>query len=283
MSLILPGGPAWSYCFDSLSGTPPAATVGTNFTFGASNADGATVAVGSATTRDLCYLVVAISGCNTTAQDNSALADLLWDPAGGTSWASFIDDLVAGYTPVPAGGTTPLGCVYHFPIWVPAGTSFGIRARKNGATAATGGRCVIWGFGEPKRPDAWWCGQGVEALGINAGTSKGTSHTPGNSGTFSSYATIGTSTKRYGALQLGVNGSDASATAVGYYWQLGVGSARLDGTPVVYTSNSTAEVTARSGFEGPLFVDIPASTAMQVRATASGTAEAHNVAIYGVY
>ena len=283
MGLIVPPGPAWSWEVDNLTGTPPAALIGTNFTFGASNADGATVQVLAATARDACYCVIGFTGCNTGAEDNSALVDLLWDPAGGTSWTNFIDNLAAGFTPVPAAGTIPIQQFYHFPIWIPSGTALAVRARKNGATAATGGRCAIWLFGEPKRPDMWWCGQRVESLGINEGTRKGTSHSPGNSGAFSAFATIGTSTRRYGALQLGVNGSDNVMTAIGYYWQIGVGSSQLPGTPTFYFSNSTAEVSARSGFHGPLFVDIHASTAIQVRGTASGTAEAHNVALYGVY
>jgi hypothetical protein len=282
MGLIMPPGPCWSWEVDNLTGTPAAATPGTNFSFGGSSADGTTVQLLSSTASDAQYMVVGISGANTTAEDNSALADILWDPAGGTSWTNFVDNLVAGFSAVPA-ATTAISHWYHIPIWIPAGTSLAIRGRKNGGTAAGSARAVIYLFGEPKRPDMWWCGQRVEGLGITESTSKGTSHTPGNTGSYSSYATIGTSTRRYGALQLGVNGSDANASAVGYYWQIGLGSSRLPGTPTFYVAASTAEVAARSGYQGPLFVDIPASSAIQVRATCSGTAEAWNVALYGVY
>lgn len=281
MGLIVPPGPVWSWEVDNLTGTPSSTAPGTNFTFGASNADGTAVQVLSAISMDALYMVVALGGCSTNAEDNSALVDILWDPAGGTSWGSLIDDLVAGFSPSPS-AASGLMCVYHFPLWIPSGASLAVQARKNGATAATGGRCAIWLFGEPKRPDMWWAGQAVESLGISASTSKGTAHTPGNSGSYSSWATIGTSTRRYGALQFGTNGSDANMTGVGYYWQIGVGSAQLPGTPTYYHANTTNETCARTGAM-PLFVDLPASTALQTRATASGTAEAHNVAFYGVY
>jgi hypothetical protein len=284
VSLILPGGPAWGWSVSNLTGTPAAATVGTNFSFGAANADGATVEFLADLAYDCCYLVVGVGGCATTAEDNSALVDILGDPAGGTSYTSAIaTDLICGFTPVPAGGTTPIACWYHFPIWIKSGTALAVRARKTGATAATGGRIVAFVFGKPKRPEMWWCGQGIESLGINAGTSKGTAHTPGNTGAYSTYATIGTSTVRYGALQFGAQPSTGTVTAIGYYWQLGVSSAALPGAPMFYQSGSTAEVMARSGFAGPMFLDIPTSTALQVRATASGTAVAHNAAFYGVY
>jgi hypothetical protein len=283
MSLILPGGPSFGWCVDNLTGTPPAATVGTNYTFGGANADGTTVEFLADLAYDGLYLVVGLGGCATSAENNSALVDILADPAGGTSYTSFIDNLIAGCSPVPAGGTTPIACWYHFPVFIKAGTALAVRARKNGATSATGGRIVAFVYGKPKRPEMWWCGRGVESLGIDEGTSKGTAHTPGNTGAFSAYATIGTSTRRYGALQLGVQPDQTAVTAIGYYWQMGIGSARMEGTPTIYHAGSTAEVVARSGFHGPIWRDIPASTALQVRATASGTAVAHTAAFYGVY
>lgn len=283
MGLFIPPC-GFGYYTSNLTGTPPAATVGTNFTFGAANADGATVGViTSATTRDVHRIVVSFGGCATTTEDNSALVDILRDPAGGTSYTNWIDNLAGGFSAVPAGGTTPLSHHYDFPIFLKAGATLAVRARKNGATAATGGRIIIHLFGDPSRPEQYWCGQGIEALGINEATSKGTSHTPGNTGALSTFATIGTSTRRYGNLAMAINGSDGTMTAIGYYWQIGIGSARAPGTPTFYHANTTAEVSSRSSFLHSIPCDIPSGTALQVRGTASGTAEAHNVAFYGCY
>lgn len=276
-------GPCWQFAVDNVAASPGAALVGTNFTTGVSNADGATVTILSALAQDLCYVVVGFAGTSASTEDQNTLADIVIDRAGGTSWGSFIDDLVTGFCPTPTAGAIGMTSWYHFPLSVPAGASLGVRARHPSANTNTNGRCVIYGFGRPKRPDMWWCGQGVESVGINAGTSKGTAHTPGNSSAYSAYATIGTTTRRFGALQFGVNGSDGTMLAIGYNWQLGISSAQIPGTPTFYHSANTTEQMSRVGFGMPLFVDIPAGTTIQCRATGSGTAEAYNVAVYGVY
>lgn len=281
MALILPGSPAFTWCVDTNTGTPAATTHGVNFTYGGSNADGTTVQLLSSTARDACYMVVGFSGAATSGEDNSALVDILWDPAGGTAWTNFVDNLIGGFS----AATTALVMMahwYHFPIWIPAGTALAIRARKNGATAATGGRCMMFLYGEPKRPEMWWCGQRVESLGITDATSKGTAHTPGNSGAYSTFATVGTSTRRYGAIQFADGGTDNLADSVGHFWQLGIGDSQIPGTPTIYSAITNGESGTRAGAM-PIFCDIAAGTDIQIRGTGSGTSEAHNVAVYGVY
>jgi hypothetical protein len=270
---------------DNLTGTPPAATVGTNFTAAAnSGSNGTDTAVLSALAFDCYYFIIGIGGITGANVDGRASLDVRHDPAGGTSWATLISALVCGYSAVPAAGVTGIGFWYHFPLFIPAGTSLGVRSRTSHTSNITSGRVVMYCYGCPNRPDMWWCGSAVESLGISALSSTGTSHTPGNSGAFSSYASVGSvTTRRYGAIQFGVNGSDASSLAIGYYWEMGYGSNKLPGSPTFYNSSTTGEVTARTGFGQPIFCDIPAGTQMQCRATGSGTAEAYSVAMYGVY
>lgn len=281
MGLIIPGSPAFTWCVDTNTGTPSATLPGVNFTYGASNADGTTVQLLSSTARDACYLVVGICGAATSGENNSALADILWDPAGGTAWTNFIDNLVSGFS---AAVTATIGFAhwYHFPIWVPAGTSLAIRARKAGATAATAGRAMMFLYGEPRRPDMWWCGQKVESLGINEASSAGTTITAGNTGAWGAWTTIGTSTRRYGAIQFGDNGSDSNALSAGYFWQLGLGSQQMPGTPTWYATTTNGESGSRSG-NGIIWCDVASGSTLQMRGTCSTTAENHNVAVYGVY
>lgn len=276
-------GPCWQFAVDNIPASPGAVLTGTNFTTGVSNGDDATVTILSALAKDLCYVVVGFAGTSASTEDQNTLADIVIDRAGGTSWSSLIDDLVTGFCPTPTAGAIGMTSWYHFPLWIPAGASLGVRARHPSANTNTNSRCVIYGYGQPKRPDMWWCGQGVESVGINAASSKGTNHTPGNSSAFSAYATIGTTARRFGAMQFGVNGSDSGMLARGYNWQLGIGGVQIPGTPTFYHSNNTTEQMQRVGFNHPLFVDIPAGTTIQCRATASGTAEVHNVAVYGCY
>lgn len=280
MSLIVPPF-QWAYGVNNLTGTPPAANWGTQITAGANNADGTAVSVISATTADIQFLCIGISGYNTSTANMQVLMDILQDPAGGTAWASLIDDLICGFTPTLAASGQSFSLFYYFPLWIKAGTSIGAQARC-AHTSTQSGRVAIWAFGEPSRPDAWWCGQKVESLGINAASSSGTNVTPGDSGTFGSWTTIGTSTGRYGAVQMGVNGSDATSAALGYFWQLGYGSAQMPAAPVWFTCNTTSEIGQRC-FPFPLNCDVPSGTTWQVRGTASGaSAEVHNVAVYGV-
>lgn len=268
---------------DNLTGIPPAATVGTNFAAGASNADGSAVGVLSALAHDVHYLIVGIGGISLAAADSQALLDVLIDRAGGTSWSSLIDDLICGFSPIPAAGTAGIQQWYHFPLWVPAGAALGVQARTAHSANITTGRVVMYAYGGPSRPDMWWCGQAVESLGIDAASSKGTNVTPGNAGTYGSWTTIGTSTARYGAVQFGVNGSDGTAANIGYYWQFGHGSTKLPGSPTCYASVSSNEVAARTGFSQPILCDVAGGTIWQARGVASGTAEVFNAAVYGVY
>lgn len=281
MSLLLPGGPSFSDCTDNMTGTPPAVLTGTNFTAGANSTDSTVAPVLAALSHDVHYLVIGVGGVNGSNVDSTALLDVMVDPAGGTSWTAWINDLVVGYTASPGAGQPFLSLWYHFPIFLLAGNSVGVRAKTTHTSNITAGRVGVWAFGEPQRPDMWWCGSQVEMLGFSAG-SKGTSVTPGASGTYGSWTTIGTSTARYQALQFQINGEDAAGTALGYYWQVGAGSQQLRGTPTIHTCASTAETMGRVP-PGPIFCDVPPSTTLQMRATASGAGPAaQDVAVYGV-
>lgn len=276
--------PPWYFAnqVDNLTGTPPAAVPGTNFTAAANNADGTAVEVLSALAFDCHYLVVGIGGTGASGINGQCLLDVLVDRAGGTSYGAFIDDLVCGFSAVPV-ATAGLSIWYHFPVWIPAGSALAVQARSRHTVNVTTGQVVMYAYGNPSRPDAWWCGQKVESLGINAATSQGTDVTPGNTGADGAWTTIGVSTARYGAVQYGVNGSDGSAAALGYYWQIGVGSQRLPGSPTLYFPVDATERGARTGNVQPIWCDVPGGATWQLRATSSGSAEVFNAAVYGVY
>lgn len=284
MSLILPGGPCFQYCVDNLSGvTPSSSQPGTAFTYGGANSDGAAVAVvSSPLAYDCHYLVVGIGmAAQTSGENNSALMDVLIDRAGGTSWGSFIDNLLYGTGTVLAAGSG-MSQWFHFPVYIPAGATLGVRGRKNGATA-NAARVVMYLYGQPKRPEMWWCGANVESLGIVEASSKGTAFTPGNTGAWSTPTSIGTSTRRYGAIQFAASIDSAAATSMGYHFQMATASAQWPGTPTQHRMYNTSEVGSSSGYSSPIFCDIPASTQLYLRGTATGTAQAHTGAIYGVY
>lgn len=276
-----PRGPGFTFQVDNLTGTPTTAGPGTQFTTGGGNSDGTPVSVLSALARDVHLICVEAAINGTAAEDNSSLLDLLVDPAGGTAWQDLVSDLIVGTSTIASAGQ--LVHKYWFQICVPAGSSLGVQARKTGATGVTG-RVAIWAFGCPKRGARWWCGQKVDSIGIDAANSKGTAHTPGASGAYSAFASIGSATARpYGGLQLGVQSNGNTTLNRAYHCQAGLGGSQLPGSSTIWHSTNTSEVGARA-MAGPWFVDVPAGSQLQYRATASGTVDTdHNVAFYGVY
>ena len=284
MSLIIE---PWAFAnyTDNLPAVP-ANLYGTAVTPGVSNADGTAVTLLSALAFDVHYLVVGFAGFQINTAAAYSLADILIDPAGGTAWKSFIDDLTCGFS----GGLTSLvdyTQMYHFPVYIKAGSSVGCQVRTSHTVAPGAGtsRVVAYAYGNPSRPDMWWCGSDVETLGVTAATSTATSVTPGNTGAFGNWATIGTSTARYGAIELGLNGTDATAATLQYYFQVGRNNVQIPGVPTDSTFVTNLEQSFYSKCFGPNWCDIPQGTAIQVRATCSGTAEvfAGGAAIYGVY
>jgi hypothetical protein len=228
------------------------------------------------------YIAVGFSGYTVSGSAEYCLADILVDPAGGTAWRSFINDLLCGYSNTKANQQS---CWYHFPIFIKSGNSIGCRVRTSHTVAAANPRVVIYVMGNPSRPGQWWCGGTVETLGVTAATSTGTSVTPGNTGALGNWANIGAVTSgRYGAIQIGWNGTDATAAALLYHFEIGYNKMRLAGSPTTRLDVTTGELLT-SLPNGPIWCDIPQGTQMQIRGTASGTAEvwAGGLALYGVY
>lgn len=278
MSLITP---PWAFAneVDNLTGTPTN-LFGTTVTPGTSNADGTAATLLSTLAFDVHYLVVGFAGMNITTAAVYCLADILIDPAGGTAWRSFIDDLLCGYV---ADGFQRTW--YHFPVFVKSGTSIGCRIRTSHTVAPTNPRVIIYALGNPSRPVMWWCGSAVETLGVTAASSIGTSITPGNTGAFGTWTNVGTTTSgRYGAIQMGWNGTDATALALIYHFQIGYNKMPLPGAAEKRVAVDTAERLAGDAL-GPIWCDIPQGTQMQIRGTASGVTEvwAGGLALYGVY
>lgn len=267
----------FAYCTDNYASTPGTACA-TAFTAGASGVDGAAVSCIAAIGHDVHFLRIGVTGMQTSAADVSVAADLLIDPAGGTSWTSMIDDLVCGMT---ATATTGPFLLYEFPVYIKAGSSIGWRAKTQHSADITSGQVLIQAFGEPSNPEAWWCGQGVETLGASG--SRGTVVTPGNSGAWGSWTSIGsTSSREYKALQFGINGSDSGASAIAYYWEVGAGSQRIPGSALLHLNMQATELAYRH-VPGMIHCDIPSGTQMQLRGMASATGENFYGSVYGVY
>jgi hypothetical protein len=275
--------PAWAYCTTNLSGTPSNGSGnGTAVIAGTNNADGSNTSILTAVSHDVELIVINVAGLAIAGGNGSALLDLLVDPAGGTSWSStpLISDLIVGCS-VGNSSTAGYAYTYFFPLWVKSGSSLGARIRSSHTGSLTS-RVILNLYGGNSNPSSWWCGQNVESIGINAASSTGTSHTPGNTGAYSTWTNFGsTTTNVSGAVQYAVHGTSTTTTAngAGYHMEFGVASTRIG--PNVLRMTNTSE----SGWQlptGPIFCSLPSGTQLQVRGTCSGTAQALDVAAYVV-
>lgn len=282
MGLIIPRGASWAYCSHNMPSTP-SSNVGTQVTAGTSNTDSTAVTLLTALTHDVEFMRISIAGQTiTTAQDNNSLFSILVDPSGGTSWSTLIPYLIAA--PVATTTTVPhAGIIYEFPLWVPAGSSIGCFARCAEAASTPVTRVLIEALGGNRNPASWWSGQRVTAIGIDSTNSRGTSHTPGNAGSLSTWTNFGSAlTADCGAIQWGAGGNFASNTWTNnsYRMEFGVGSVMI-GPPVAHATNSSESYWNIS--TGVIFARLAAGTQFMCRGTCDGAASAQNVAAYAVH
>lgn len=271
--------PSWGKITDNIGATTPSTTPGTTVTAGASNADGTEVSLLSALGHDAEFVAIGIAGFFTSNNTRATLLDILIDPAGGTTWSVLIDNLLCGQTNATS-VTANVPLWYYFPLWIPAGASIGARARNNTASTIAG-KVIISVMGANARPGTIWCGRKVETIGVTESTSTGTSHTPGTSPTYSSWSNVGsTMSAPCGAVQYGVQREANGTTAISYWFEFGVASTRI-GSPV-YRNNATTEMGGMMS-TGVIYCSLPTGTQWQVRGvTATGSPQAHGVAIYAV-
>lgn len=285
--LLIPKTPDWSFCTDNYPATLSGLTMGASITPGVSDADGAVVDLfGSPISHHTEYLQLKFSYQSPPAAgDNSMLATVLYDPDGGTNWQTLIPFLIVsagelGLSTTNTPAVYPLQ--YDFPIAIPAGSTIGIRARC-AHTSVGDLRCIAIAQGGNANPEAWWLGQRVSAIGINAAASQGTSHTPGSTNVFSSWTDFGSPLAESAkAFQFAVSGVFGSATyfASTYLFEFGVAGQRI-GPPVIKGITS-AEVGC-SVSTGLVWKELRAGTQLQVRAKCNTGALNLGVGAYAIH
>lgn len=168
----------------------------------------------------------------------------------------------------------------YYPIFIPSGTLVSARIQAL-ITVDTLQVAMIANAGGSAFPGQLFTG--CDVYGINAAASQGTSHTPGNTGSESTAADIGSPTSRdYGAVMLGIGGSLANVTLtnMAYHWKLVMGGQNVCEW---MSSTSANEIVYGPFLEVPFYVSIPAGIQLQVKAKASGTAVPQDVALYCYY
>lgn len=289
MALIVP---KWGFKYHASRWTQNGVTAlgagvtGATITAGAANTKGSTSTVLTVVDFDVHCIAIAASGNNSSGAVKSGLLDVMHDPAGGTSWATtpLVSNLLFGQE-IGLGSTASHQHIYIFPLYVKSGASFG--AKWQSSTASSTILVHMWLWGEPTRPEMWWCGGAVETLGANTGTSTGVTLTPGNGGWTATASTIGTSTRPYGAYQLGVGTNDVYTVDRNVVFMQPVastGSTQKIGTNYYFTNVTSTETMVYGTPAVPNFCDIPSGTVFYATGwAASNATDTWALTHYGVY
>jgi hypothetical protein len=216
------------------------------------------------------WLYIAETATSGAATD--ALLDIGIGSAGNE--VIIVPDMIAGYR------TTGNGTIVFIPIFIPRGTRIAARCQAL-ITADTVAVHVVLQSGLAG-PGSQSMFVGCDAYGITAAASQGTAHTPGNTGTESADANIGSATSRsYGAVLLVVQSEgDTNQSTVGLHWELTIGGVTI---AEWFYRTSTTEATTGPIPAGPVRVNIPAATQLQVQAESSGAGVVYDVALYCFY
>lgn len=276
LATTIPPGNEWG--FRTSNCETPTQTFGTLLTGNATiNTVGAWASCISALAEDVYGVLITFTDNNSSTVARSAVNDIGVDPAGGTSFATVISDLISSQ----AGGAALGGVSYYFPLFIKAGSSIGARTTQNVANATC--RVMIRVFGKPSRPDLIQWGTKVHTLGTKASGSTGQALTAGNSNAESAYISLGSPTKPCWWWQVGFGIAQGSTTALGYHIDLARGDATTKRDIVQnrqYQTFATEAMTAWPDGQG-YGVAGPEST-IYARGSSSGTAQAGHVLAYGL-
>lgn len=231
----------------------------------------------ASTTYDTYLIQLVVSETSASATQTDTLIDIGIGGAG--SEQIILPNLLVGWKPDAGIGAMNL----LFPMYIPKGIR--IAARAQSVQTSKQVQVQIYCYGGKRFTDSPVYTR-CDAYGItDSGASNGTSHTPGNSGAESTWASLGTTLSRnYRGFMFLAHGTltVTAMTLIHYHWEIGYNS----GAPVLgefwYTGN-TAERTIGPFPNFPIAASLASGTQMQVRGEASGTAQAYDVGLYCFY
>lgn len=206
-------------------GTRPAAAFGTSVTPG-NNTYGSYVSMiaGASVTHDVYGFWSNFNSNSASTAARDSLATLGLDAAGGSSFTDFISHIQCSSAgPYFADSAGVGGYWYWWPVFVQAGTSFGVKATVNNATVNTLRAHVILCC-KPDYPNNQQLGTFVQTFGANPGTSTGTTITPGTASE-GAYADVGTLDKNLWYWQFGFGLNDGAMPNSMHSVDLAIGDA----------------------------------------------------------
>ena len=186
--------------------TTPSLTPGTSITPGINTFPAYVEILSDTVVTEDCYgILITISNNSASGNARDTLLNIGRDPSGGTSFTTFISNLLC-----TDAANSGVGYIrYYFPIWIKSGTALAAQASVNNGTVATL-RVWVTLFAAPTHPELMRVGSYVTAIGAVTGTSRGTTVTPGTSGAEGTYVSLGTPSVPHWWWQCGMGISDGS-------------------------------------------------------------------------
>jgi hypothetical protein len=279
-------GQQWGYITGNSLTTRIGTTSGVSITPGTSGAYGSYTEILSDTsvTSDCFWVEIIICNNNTSAEARATKFDIGIDTSGGTSYTSFIPDLLAScagqyYNNNSVGNG---GFRYAFPLYIPAGTAIAAMAATEAATARSP-RIIVQLYGRPKYPHIVRAGVGVEAIGISGTGGTAVTYGTTNDGAWTS---LGATTKNCFYFQHAQSVSNATMSgSCGYTSDL---AADNDGTnPKIIQADcvsitASAEIMSMTQTQG--WMGVAAGQTIYGRAQCNTTGDSgFTMAAYGVY
>lgn len=259
----------------NLTATPNITTPGIRLTASATpHAKGAYGVLSASLPYDVYGVTLLLSGSAASATRTDMMLDLAIGGAGAET--VILPEFLCGWKPSILTGSYQI----YLPFFIPKGTRVAARIQALIASDVLDVLAFFHG-GADNMPNQFF--RRADAYGTNVASSTGTSHTPGNTGAESTAANIGgTLSRTYRAIMLGMNGTLATTTmtAIAYHWELVIGGVTMIEW---YHRDHTTEEVFGPYPSTPIPHDLQQGTQLQIRAEASGTALAHDVAYYCFY
>lgn len=267
---------------DNFGATYSDSGLGTAVTAHATNANQKGTAVsliaGASVPDDVFGISICFAGGNSNGSARTFLADLLVDPAGGTSWSTIINNL---YFQAPS--ISMNGFWFYFPLYLKNGTSIGCQVQCSVANITT--RCAVRLHCRPSRPDLLKCGSIVETFGATTASSTGTAMTPGTNAQGSYTASLGTTSHDLWWWQAGWGCTDTTMTLNCLWLDVAVNATNkvicAENIPVMTNTNESAGKAAM-GSKPPIRF-ISGGQGVFIRGMSNGTPDSGNsVVAYGL-
>lgn len=282
--IFSPFGADFQWLYSNVTATRPATAWGTLVTAGATaNTMGAYATLVSAAniTTDVYGIQIIFNNGFTSGNVKNFLVDIGVDNAGGTSFITKIPFLMAGHSaPYAAFG----GITYYFPLYIPSGSSIGIRAQ--GTVASSTFSTAVTLYGQPRRPDSVRVGSKVFSFGQTTATSSGTAITLGTAGE-GAYTQVGTAaTQSLWWWQHGYSSIDITMTAATINFDIAAGSSTTVNKLLIQNSpfvvNATEQIYNIPNYAGA-YNNVAAGDLIYIRGQSSANADTTpNVMAWGL-